>query len=158
MTGLVRSCARHRMRIGYVEFNHLAEADRGPGASRGRGAFFHRRYARVLALAATRRAEGRTNYEAPLRLALAALEGGRRGDRHVVLLTDGVPVVGDPTVRSERAQARRLGVAVHTVFLGLGECPAVLDTLSDETGGVRFVARPGARGQLSVRPREAVHV
>lgn len=152
VTGLVRSCLRHHMRIGYVEFNHLAESDRGDD---GRGSFFHRRYSRVLALAATRRAEGRTNYEAPLRVALEALKGGPRGDRHVVLLTDGVPVVGDPAVRNERALARRLGVSVHTVFLGLGECPPVLDSLSRETGGLRFVARPSVGGQLRVRPREA---
>ena len=45
-------------------------------------------------------------------------------------------------MRRERALARELGVKVHTVFLGLGECPAVLDEISRETDGLRFAARP----------------
>jgi hypothetical protein len=69
------------------------------------------------------------------------------------MLTDGVPVVGDPTIAAERALARRLGVRIHTVFLGVGDCPAVLDLISRETGGLRFAARPGADGRLRVRER-----
>ena len=108
------------MRIGYVEFNH--EAERYSAA----GAFFHRRYTRLLSLAARRRAEGRTSYEAPLRTALTEFRGSAGRERHIVLLTDGIPVLGDPGVRSERALARQLGVKVHTVFIGLGDCPEVL--------------------------------
>jgi MoxR-like ATPase len=149
VAGIVQSGARHQMRIGYLEFNHRAERH-GAGST-----FFHRRYRMLLALAARRRAEGRTSFEAPLRLALEELRGGPRRQRHVVLLTDGVPVEGDPEVRHERALARRLGVRVHTVFLGLGECPPVLDRISSETGGLRFAARPGAGGELALRERGA---
>jgi hypothetical protein len=74
----------------------------------------------------------------------------------VVLLTDGVPIVGDPEVRRERALARRLGVRVHTVFIGLGECPEVLDRLSLETDGLRFRALPRADGRVAVRLRAAL--
>ena len=147
--GIVRAGARRRMRVGYVEFNHVAER-----YAAGEG-FFHRRYRRLLALARTRRAEGRTSYEAPLRLALDEFRGRRARDRHVVLLTDGIPIVGDPAVKRERALARALGVRVHTVFLGVGECPRVLDEISRETGGLRFVARPEAGDRLAVRPRGA---
>jgi MoxR-like ATPase len=147
VAGVVRVGARRRMRLGYVEFNHEAERFAAGGA------FFHRRYRRVLALAARRRAEGRTNYEAPLRTALGELRQSAGRERHIVLVSDGVPVLGDPSVASERALARRLGVRVHTVFLGSGECPPVLDQLSRETDGLRFEARRSAGGRLVLRER-----
>ncbi len=148
VSSVVRAASRRRMRMGYVEFNH--EAERYTSSGR----FFHRRYGELRALASTRRAEGRTNFEAPLRVALREF-GGRKGrDRHVVLLTDGVPVLGDPRVVRARHEARRLGVAVHTVFLGLGDCPLVLDEISRDTGGVRFIGRPDRNGCLRLRPRD----
>jgi MoxR-like ATPase len=148
VAGIVRLGARRHMRLGYVEFNH--DATRFTSG----GLFFHRRYAQLLALAGRRRAEGRTNYEAPLALALEEFRRrpGRGG--HIVLLTDGVPVLGDPTVERERALARRLGVRVHTVFLGLGDCPEVLERIALETDGLRFEGRPTADGHLCVSPRE----
>jgi MoxR-like ATPase len=149
VTGIVKTAARRRMRVGYVEFNHEAERFTADGR------FFHRGYRKLLALAARRRATGRTSYEAPLRLALREFEGRAGRNRHLVLLTDGIPVLGDPRVAGERARARQLGVEVHTVFLGLGDPPDVLDEISRETGGVRFVARPGSDGRLRVRAREA---
>ena len=145
--GLFHAGARQHMRIGYVEFNHRAEVFRASGR------FFHRHYARLRPLAGARRAEGRTSYEAPLRAALDEFRGGPRGNRHVVLLTDGVPVLGDPTVARERTLARDLGVRIHTVFVGDGECPAVLDTISRETDGGRFRASAGTGGRLRVRGR-----
>ncbi len=147
VAGLVRTGARRRMRMGYVEFNHEAERFEAGGA------FFHRRYRRLLALASRRRAEGRTNYEAPLRSALDELRLASGRERHVVMLTDGVPVLGDPAVRRERALARELGVKVHTVFLGLGECPEVLDEISRETDGLCFVVRPRPDGRVTVLER-----
>lgn len=148
VAGLVRMIRRRRMRMGYIEFHHEAERF----LSEGR--FFHRDCEALLALAARRRAEGRTSYEAPLRAALDAFRGVAHGRRHIVLLTDGVPVAGDPWVERERALARRCGVAVHTVFVGLGECPPVLDALSLETRGLRLRAIPRAGGRLEVRERE----
>ncbi|MBW2279384.1 MAG: AAA family ATPase [Deltaproteobacteria bacterium] len=143
---------RRGLELGYVEFNHDAHR-----FAEGRR-FFHRRYDAVAALGARRRCEGRTNYQAALGLALEELARTPERERHVVLLTDGVPVVGDPQVRGERARARRLGVRVHTVFLGTGPHPDVLDALARETGGLAFRARPrhaaGGR-RLVVEPREA---
>jgi Ca-activated chloride channel family protein len=147
VAGVVRTAARRRMRVGYVEFNHEAERFAAGGA------FFHKRYRRLLALASRRRAEGRTNYEAPLRTALAELRKASGRERHVVLLTDGVPVLGDPSVRRERALARELGVKVHTIFLGLGECPEVLDEISRETEGAMLSARIHRAGHVVVRER-----
>jgi len=72
-----------------------------------------------------------------------------------VLLTDGVPVLGDPAVRRERALARELGVKVHTIFLGLGECPEVLDEISRETDGAMLSARMQRAGHVVVGERAA---
>ena len=94
---------RRRMKLGYLEFNHAAQ--RFSYAHR----FFHGRYDAIAALGARRRCEGRTSYQAPLAVALDELSRTPERERHVVLLTDGVPVVGDPEVRSELAAARRLG-------------------------------------------------
>ena len=129
---------RRRIKLGYVEFNHAAQ--RFSYAHR----FFHGRYDAIAALGARRRCEGRTSYQAPLVVALEELARTPERERHVVLLTDGVPVVGDPEVRAELAAARRLGVRVHTVFLGTGPRPEVLDRLALETGGLGFRARPRA--------------
>ena len=145
--GIVRTAARRRMRIGYCEFNHCAERFSADGR------FFHRRYRKLRSLARSRRSEGRTNYEAPLRLALDEFRRGVGDNRHVVVLTDGVPVLGDPAVARERREARRLGIRIHTVFLGLGECPRVLDQLSRETDGLQFRGVPTAGGRLRVQER-----
>jgi Mg-chelatase subunit ChlD len=143
VAGVVRAAAKRRMRVGYVEFHHEAEPLLVDGA------LFHRRYRALLERARLARAEGRTSYEAPLRIALEALRAlGQRGG-HVVLLTDGVPVVGDPRVLRERALAGLLGAHVHTVFLGPEETPQLLEELADETGGLCFrVARERGRAQL----------
>jgi uncharacterized protein with von Willebrand factor type A (vWA) domain len=148
VTGVVRMAARRRMRVGYVEFHHKAIAHEVGGR------LLHRGYARLGDLARTTRTLGQTNYEAPLRRALEGLQGGGGRNRHIVMLTDGLPILGDPSVRRERALARRLGVSLHTVFLGAGECPAVLDQLSTETDGLRFRAVPDERGRLEVRERD----
>ncbi len=145
--GILRVAARRRMRVGYVEFHHRAL----PHQVGGR--LLHRSYSRLAEQAGQAKAVGQTNYEAPLRTALEGLRGGSGRNRHVVLLTDGLPIIGDTTVRRERQLARRLGVALHTVFLGNGDCPPVLDDISLETGGLRFCGRPLAGGGLRLEER-----
>lgn len=145
--GILRVAARRRMRVGYVEFHHRAL----PHQVGGR--LLHRSYSRLAEQAGQAKAVGQTNYEAPLRTALEGLRGGSGRNRHVVLLTDGLPIIGDTTVRRERQLARRLGVALHTVFLGNGDCPPVLDDISLETGGLRFYGRPLAGGGLRLEER-----
>jgi len=145
--GVIGLARRARMGLGYVEFNHRVECCTEAGR------FFHRGYGALARLAARARCEGRTSYEAPLGAALEAFLHVPDRSRHIILLTDGVPVVGDPEVRVARRLARQLRVKVHTVFIGLGDCPGVLDRLSLETGGLRFRARPSLRGPLRVRER-----
>jgi len=43
-------------------------------------------------------------------------------------------------MRREIEEARGLGVAVHTIFIGNSRCPPVLDRLSEETGGTSWAA------------------
>lgn len=145
--GILRVAARRRMRVGYVEFHHRAL----PHEVGGR--LLHRSYSRLAEQAGQAKAVGQTNYEAPLRTALEGLRGGSGRNRHIVLLTDGLPIIGDTTVRRERQLARRLGVALHTVFLGNGDCPPVLDDISLETAGLRFYGRPIAGGGLRLEER-----
>lgn len=145
--GILRVAARRRMRVGYVEFHHRAL----PHQVGGR--LLHRSYSRLAEQAGQAKAVGQTNYEAPLRTALEGLRGGSGRNRHIVLLTDGLPIIGDTSVRRERQLARRLGVALHTVFLGNGDCPPVLDDISAETAGLRFRGRPLAGGGLRLEER-----
>ncbi len=132
--GLVRAAARRRMRVGYLEFHQRAI----PRILGGR--LLHRRYEQLNQLVREARPMGQTNYEAPLRMALDALRGRRGANRHVVMLTDGLPILGDTQVRAERALAKKLGVSLHTVFVGDGASPPVLDSISHETSGLRFQA------------------
>jgi Mg-chelatase subunit ChlD len=160
VAGIVRAAAKRRMRVGYVEFHHAAEPFLVEGA------LFHRRYRSLLERARLARAEGRTSYEAPLRVALEGLRALGRRQGHIVLLTDGVPVVGDPRVLRERSLAAELGARIHPVFLGPEDTPVLLLELADETGGRCFrVARERglgrtqlvpARGPRHVAPRSAV--
>ena len=145
--GILRVAARRRMRVGYVEFHHRALPHRVGGR------LLHRSYSRLAEQAGQAKAVGQTNYEAPLRTALDGLRGGSGRNRHIVLLTDGLPIIGDTTVRRERQLACRLGVALHTVFLGNGDCPPVLDDISIETGGLRFRGRPLTGGGLRLEER-----
>jgi MoxR-like ATPase/Mg-chelatase subunit ChlD len=146
---LVRGAQRGSLRVGYVEFDHEATV------YRERGRFFARDLEALLAAVAQARSGGRTNYQAPLCAALRELRRVPGAERHVVLLTDGLPVAGDPEVRAERALARRMGVRVHCVFIGLGAGPPVLERLAQETGGLEFRARPMPGGQIRVESRES---
>jgi MoxR-like ATPase len=134
IAGVVRAAAKRRMRVGYVEFHHDAEPLLVDGE------LFHRGTRALLERARLARAEGRTSYEAPLGVVLEALRARDRRSGHIVLLTDGVPVVGDPRVLRERALAQALGARIHTVFLGTEEMPPLLREIAGETGGLCFRA------------------
>ncbi|MEM1247025.1 MAG: AAA family ATPase [Acidobacteriota bacterium] len=147
VAGLIRIASRRKMRVGYIEFHHRAL----PRPVAGR--LLHRSYGKLISLAAKAHPLGQTNYQEPLHMALDTLQGRRGKNRHVVMLTDGLPITGDVRVKAERRLAERLGVSVHTVFLGEGECPSILDVISKETGGLRFLARVARAGTLTVEER-----
>lgn len=148
VAGIVGLAARRRMRIAYVEFNDQTTAFQVAGR------LFHRGYADVLRAASRRTAEGQTTLSAPLSLALDAFERqSASAGRHVVLLTDGLPVLGDPDLRVEQARLRSAKVHVHTLFLGLGPCPQILERLSASSAGLCLRPRPGSDGRLEIVER-----
>ena len=63
--------------------------------------------------------------------AAAAAAGLGNKNKHLLFLTDGAPTQGDTLLEEEQAWAKRLGVLIHTVFIGDGEFPPILDTLGE---------------------------
>ena len=147
VTALVQLVRRKRMRIGYIEFNHVSRK-----YSHG-GRFFTRDYDQILALAANLACSGVTNYQLPLHDALTELRAWGAPNKHIVLLTDGEPTHGDWLVRTERRLATELQVTIHTLFIGDMECPEILDVLSEESGGCQLLAVPDDQGGLSLQER-----
>jgi hypothetical protein len=141
---LLDAARAERLRVGYLEFNHVAER------FTLHGRFVHRAYAALAARAAQAVCTGRTSYQAALGAALAARLP--RGACDVVMISDGIPVVGDPAVRSERQLALVRGWKLHTVFVGLPPVPPVLIELARETRGLSFcvAAAPSRDGVATV--------
>ncbi|MCZ6730268.1 MAG: VWA domain-containing protein, partial [SAR324 cluster bacterium] len=117
------------------------------------GRFFTRDYEKIVETAANVTCSGVTNYQYPLRDALEEFRKGRTENKHILFLTDGEPTQGDWLVREERRQAKSMGVAVHTLFIGTTECPEILDILSEETDGSKFLATPNDKGGLVIEER-----
>eukprot|EP00931_Biecheleriopsis_adriatica_P032553 TRINITY_DN18991_c0_g1_i1.p1 TRINITY_DN18991_c0_g1~~TRINITY_DN18991_c0_g1_i1.p1 ORF type:complete len:806 (+),score=182.84 TRINITY_DN18991_c0_g1_i1:57-2474(+) len=156
--GLMEASRERNMRFGYIEFNHSSQKFRGAD-----GEFFSEEYASMSELAMRLKCSGWTNYSKPLGDALkefalifpgssayrrVGLGGVSRGgqqpqqqQRHVLLITDGVPTHGDAEASAERALALELGVVVHSVYLGWPQSyPSALAALSSTTGGTQFAA------------------
>lgn len=144
---LVELVRRKRMRIGYIEFNHVSRKYDHDGR------FFTRDYDKIVDQASNVSCSGVTNYQYPLRDALQELRRGATRNKHILFLTDGEPTQGDWLVREERKLARSLGVSIHTLFIGTTECPEILDILSDETDGSQFLATPDDKGGLKIAER-----
>lgn len=165
--GLMEACQQREMSFGYIEFNHCSSKFRGVD-----GSFFSQDYGSLSDLAMRLQCNGWTNYSKPLSEVLQEFadfssRGGHRGrgarqlqqQGHILLLTDGVPTHGDPEALAERALAKRLGVVIHTVYLGWPQgYPRSLAALSEATGGRQFAAfyQPESRGSPSTRPQPRV--
>lgn len=147
VTRLVDMVRRKRMRIGYIEFNHVSRKYTHDGR------FFTRDYDKIVDQASNVSCSGVTNYQYPLRDALQELRRGNTRNKHILFLTDGEPTQGDWLVREERRLAKALGVSIHTLFIGTTECPEILDILSEESDGSQFLATPDDRGGLQIAER-----
>ena len=152
VTKLVEMVRRKRMRIGYIEFNHISRKYNHEGR------FFTRDYDKIIDQAGNVSCSGVTNYQYPLRDALQELRRGNTRNKHILFLTDGEPTQGDWLVREERKVAKSLGVSIHTLFIGTTECPEILDILSEETDGSQFIATPDERGGLYIAERFSRHL
>jgi len=151
IVGLVEMAQQKRMRVGYIEFNHQSVK------YQDRGKFFTRDFDKLMQLACSVKCSGYTNYERSLNDALSEFNP-KRGMRnmHVVFLTDGVPTQGDWEVKEARALAKKLGVSIHTIFIGNNECPKILDIISEETDGAQFQASTDYRGVVTISQRSLV--
>jgi MoxR-like ATPase len=144
---LVEMAKKKRMRVGYIEFNHLSTKYQVEGK------FFVRDYDKMAQRALALHCSGCTNYQNSLEDALTEFQRLGRGNQHILFLTDGVPTQGDWEVKTERALAQELGVAIHTIFIGKNKCPRILEIISQETDGAQFQASTDRHGVIHIEER-----
>ena len=90
---LVEMSRKKRMRVGYIEFNHLSTKYQVDGK------FFMRDYEKMTRRALHLHCSGCTNYQNSLEDALHEFKRLGRGNQHILFLTDGVPTQGDWEVK-----------------------------------------------------------
>jgi MoxR-like ATPase len=144
---LVELARKKRMRVGYIEFNHLSTKYQVGGK------FFVRDYEKMSQRALHLHCSGCTNYQNSLEDALAEFKRHGSGNQHILFLTDGVPTQGDWEVKAEREMAKELGVAIHTIFIGKNKCPRILELISEETSGAQFQASTDRFGVIRIEER-----
>ncbi len=144
---LVELARKKRMRVGYIEFNHLSTKYQVGGK------FFVRDYEKMSQRALHLHCSGCTNYQNSLEDSLAEFKRHGSGNQHILFLTDGVPTQGDWEVKAEREMAKELGVAIHTIFIGKNKCPRILELISEETGGAQFQASTDRFGVIRIEER-----
>jgi MoxR-like ATPase len=144
---LIELARRKRMRVGYIEFNHLSTKYQVDGK------FFVRDYEKMSRRALNLHCSGCTNYQNSLEDALLEFQRLGRGNQHILFLTDGVPTQGDWEVKAERELAKELGVAIHTIFIGKNKCPRILEIISEETNGAQFQASTDRYGVIRIEER-----
>ncbi len=150
--GVVELARAKNMRVGYVEFNHKSYK------YKRNSKFFTRDYEWILELASNTECSGNTNYEDALREALIEFRGRGLRNKHILFITDGIPTSGDCEVVSERNLARRLGVAIHSIFIGSRNYPKILETISKETVGTQFIASKGKHGTITIKRKDKLPV
>ncbi len=144
---LVEMARKKRMRVGYIEFNHLSTKYQVGGK------FFIRDYEKMSQRALHLHCSGCTNYQNSLEDALTEFKRLGPGNQHILFLTDGVPTQGDWEVKAEREMAKDLGVAIHTIFIGKNKCPRILEIISEETSGAQFQASTDRYGVIRIEER-----
>ncbi len=144
---LVELARKKRMRVGYIEFNHLSTKYQVDGK------FFVRDYDKMAHRALALHCSGCTNYQNSLEDALMEFKRLGRGNQHILFLTDGVPTQGDWEVKHERALAQELGVSIHTIFIGKNKCPRILEIISEESDGAQFQASTDRHGVIRIEER-----
>ena len=93
---------------------------------------------------------GFTDYQNALDDALKEFATLRGGRQHVIFLTDGMPTSGDKEVKLELKLAKKIGVAIHSIFIGREQCPPILKKISKETGGIHFQVMPDKEGMVKI--------
>lgn len=145
--GVIELAKSKKMKVGYVEFNHRSYKYKRSGK------FFSRDYNWMLDLASRTECSGNTNYEDALKDALPEFKGRGLRNKHILFITDGIPTSGDCEVPGERLRAKKLGVCIHSIFIGSKNYPKILQRLSEETSGTQFIASRGKEGFIRIEKR-----
>ena len=82
--------------------------------------------------------------------ALTEFRGRGFRNKHILFITDGIPTSGDCEVVNERFLAKKLGVSIHSIFIGSKNFPKILQTVSQETVGTQFVASKTKNGKIKI--------
>jgi len=146
--GVIELARSKNMRVGYVEFNHKSFK------YKKNSKFFTRDYNWILDLSANTECSGNTNYEDALKESLSEFRGRGLRNKHILFITDGIPTSGDCDVYSERALAKKLGVCIHSIFIGSKNYPKILQTVSQETIGTQFIASKGRDGLIKIERKD----
>ena len=148
--GVVELARTKSMRVGYLEFNHKSFKYKRDNR------FFTRDYGWILNLASSTECSGNTNYEDALREALSEFRGRGLRNKHILFITDGIPTSGDCDVITERMLAKKLGVCIHSIFIGSKNYPKILQTVSEETVGTQFIASTGKDGLIKIERKDKI--
>ncbi len=146
--GVIELARSKRMRVGYVEFNHRSYK------YKRNSKFFTRDYPWLLELASKTECSGNTNYEDALKDALGEFRGRGLRNKHILFITDGIPTSGDCEVTEQRARAKKLGVCVHSIFIGSKNYPRILQKISGESSGTQFIATRRKNGTIRIDRRD----
>lgn len=146
--GVIELARTKKMRVGYIEFNHRSYK------YKKNGKFLTRDYEWMLQLASKTECSGNTNYEDALKDALSEFKGRGLRNKHILFITDGIPTSGDCEVLNERAKAKKLGVCIHSIFIGSKNYPKILQKISEETVGAQFIASRGKDGMIRIERKE----
>ncbi|MEQ9617951.1 MAG: vWA domain-containing protein [Deltaproteobacteria bacterium] len=146
--GVIELARSKRMRVGYVEFNHRSYK------YKRNSKFFTRDYQWMLELASKTECSGNTNYEDALKDALTEFRGRGLRNKHILFITDGIPTSGDCDVITERIRAKKLGVCIHSIFIGSKNYPRILQKISGETSGTQFIATRRKDGTIRIERRD----
>lgn len=146
--GVVELARSKKMRVGYVEFNHRSYK------YKRNSKFFTRDYQWMLELASKTECSGNTNYEDALKDALTEFRGRGLRNKHILFITDGIPTSGDCDVLEERTRAKKLGVCIHSIFIGSKNYPRILQKISGETSGTQFIATRRKDGTIRIERRD----
>jgi len=142
--GLVEMAKRSKMTVGYIEFNHQSYKYIDDGR------FFTHNYEALMRKSMETQCSGFTDYQNALDDALKEFGAMRGGRQHVIFLTDGMPTSGDKEVKQELKMAKKIGVAIHSIFIGREQCPPILKKISKETGGIHFQVMPDKEGMVKI--------
>ncbi len=146
--GVIELGRSKNMRVGYLEFNHKSYKYKKDCR------FFTRDYKWILNMSSNTECSGNTNYEDALREALSEFRGRGLRNKHILFITDGIPTSGDCDVVTQRMLAKKLGVCIHSIFIGSKNYPKILQVVSEETIGTQFIASRGKDGNIKIERKD----